>query len=107
MIIYYIIKEKCCLVRYLNPSNHHLARIKKADKDFAKRLDLKDLKLSVKIRNFQKSGKKVFVSISVLGYKNKGKHPIYLSKQFSEQKHVDLLLKGAEEKKTLCSDQRF
>ena len=30
------------MVRYLNPANHHPAIITKADKDFAKKLDLKD-----------------------------------------------------------------
>ena len=31
-------------MRYLNPANHHPARITKADKDFAKKLDFKDIK---------------------------------------------------------------
>ena len=31
---------KWCLVRYLNPANHHPAKNKKADKDFAKKLIL-------------------------------------------------------------------
>ena len=30
---------KWCLIRYLNPADHHSARITKADEDFAKRLD--------------------------------------------------------------------
>ena len=33
---------KWCLVRYLNPPDHHPAKITKADKNFAKRLDFKD-----------------------------------------------------------------
>ena len=33
---------KWCLVRYLNPAYHHPARITKADKDFAKRLNFKN-----------------------------------------------------------------
>ena len=33
---------KWCLVRYLNPADHHPAKITKADKNFAKRLDFKD-----------------------------------------------------------------
>ena len=49
---------KWSLVRYLNPANHHLAIITKADKDFAKRRDFKDIKLPVKIRNIHKSEKK-------------------------------------------------
>ena len=45
---------KWCLVRYLNPADHHPARITKADKDFAKRLDFKDIKFPVKIRDIRK-----------------------------------------------------
>ena len=43
-----------CLVRYLNPAHHHPATITKGDKDFAKKLDLKDIKLSVKVRVIHK-----------------------------------------------------
>ena len=32
-----------CLVRYLHPANHYPARITKTDKDFAKKLDFKDI----------------------------------------------------------------
>ena len=37
--------------------------------------------------------------MSVFGYKNKVKYPIYVSKKFCEDKHVDLLLIGEGEKK--------
>ena len=37
---------KWWLVRYVNPENHHPARITKGDKDFANRLDFKD-KISI------------------------------------------------------------
>ena len=40
---------KWSLVRYLNPADHHPTRITKADKDFAKKFDFKDIKFSVKI----------------------------------------------------------
>ena len=42
--------------------------------------------------------------ISAFGYKNKGKHPIYVSKQCSEEKCVDLLLIGEEGKKHFIKD---
>ena len=42
---------KWCLLRYLNPADHQPARIKKADKDFAKRLDFKDIKFPFTKRN--------------------------------------------------------
>ena len=45
---------------HLNPVNHHSARIAKTDKEFAKRLDFKDRKFPVKIRDIQKIKKKEF-----------------------------------------------
>ena len=74
-----------CLVTYLIPANHHPARITKADKYFPKRLDFKDIKLPVKIRDIHKIEKKNAIGISVFGYENKEKHPIYLSKQYCKQ----------------------
>ena len=44
---------KWCLVRYLNPEDHYPARITKADKDFARRLDFKDIKFPAKTRHSQ------------------------------------------------------
>ena len=49
---------KWCLISYLNPADHNPRRITKADKDFTKRLDFKDMKLSVKIRDILKIKKK-------------------------------------------------
>ena len=55
--------------------------------------DYKDVKIPFKVRDIHKiEKKKNSVSISVFGYKNKPKHPIYVSKKFCEEKHVDLLL---------------
>ena len=80
--------------------NHHPARITKADKDFAKKLDFKDIKFTVKIRDIQKIVKKNSIGISVFGYENKEKHPIKNgSKKPCEEKHVDLLLIGKERKR--------
>ena len=45
---------KWCLVRYLNLADHHPARITKSDKDFAKKLDFKDIKYPVKVTGVQK-----------------------------------------------------
>ena len=42
---------KWCLVKYLHPADHNPRRITKADKDFAKRLDFKDIKFPVKTRD--------------------------------------------------------
>ena len=45
---------KWCLSRCLNPVDHHSARITKADQDFAKMLDFKDINFPVKIREIHK-----------------------------------------------------
>ena len=45
---------KWSIVRYLNPENHHPARITKADKSFTKKLDLKDIKFPVKMADIFK-----------------------------------------------------
>ena len=58
---------KWSIVRYLNLVNRNPARITKPDKEFAKKLDFEDIKFSVKIRDIHKIGKKIPLSISVLG----------------------------------------
>ena len=88
---------KWSTVTYLNTVNHHPERITKTDKDFPKKLDFKDIKFPVKIRDTHKIEKKEFHGISVFGYENKN-HPIYVSKRYSEKKYIDLLLTGKEEK---------
>ena len=98
---------KWCLVRYLNPANHHPARITKTDKEFAIRPDFKDTKFPAKIGDIQKIEKRISIGINVFGYENKEKYPIYVSKLFCEEKHVDLLLIGKKRKETICSYQRF
>ena len=45
-------------VRHLNPADHNPVRIAKADKDFAKRVDFKDIKFTVKTRDIHKIEKK-------------------------------------------------
>ena len=90
---------KWCLVRRLNPGNYHPARITEADKDFAKRLDFKDIKFPVKIRDIHKIEKKTSIGISFFGFDNKEQHPVCVSKECCEEKHVDLLLIRKREKR--------
>ena len=63
------------LVRYLNPVDYQSARITKADKDFANRLDFKDIKFPVKVRKLEiytkLKKKKNSIGISVSGFENK------------------------------------
>ena len=90
---------KWCLVRYLNPADCKLARITKAVKDFSKKFNFKDIKSPVKVSVTQNIEKKNSIGISFFGYENKEKHPIYVSKNFCQGKHFDLLLIEEKRKK--------
>ena len=72
---------KWSIFKYSNPANRHPAKITKADKVFAKKLDFKDIKFHVKIRDINKIEKKNSISISAFGYENKEKHQTYVSKK--------------------------
>ena len=91
-----------CYARYLNPADQNPRRISKADEAFAKRLDFKDIKFPVEIRDIHKINKKSSICISVFGYENIEKYLIYVSKKCCEEKHVELLLMGEGEKNTMC-----
>ena len=69
---------KWYLVKYLNPTDHNLRRITKADKDFAKKHDFKDIKFPVKIRDTLEIEKKDSFGISVFGYENREEYLIYV-----------------------------
>ena len=71
---------KRSIIRQLNPADCKLARITKADKDLAKKRNFKGIKFPVKIRDIHKIERKASIGISAFGYENKGKHPIYVSK---------------------------
>ena len=53
----------------------------------------------MKIGDIHKIVKQNSISISVLVHENKEKHPIYVSKKYCEEKHVDLLLIGKQGKR--------
>ena len=85
---------KWSIVRHLNPAGHNPIRIKKVDKYFPKKSDFKNIKVPVKIRDIHKIKKKDYMGISAFGHQDKEKHPIYVSKKYCGEKHVDLLLIG-------------
>ena len=71
-----IIDNECfkwCLVRYSHPADHHPARTRQVDKLYGGKLDFKDIKFPLKVRDIHKIEKKNSISISVFGYKNKKK----------------------------------
>ena len=59
------------MVRYLNPADHNPAGITKADKDFTKKIDFKDIKFPVKTRDIHKTEKKNLLALAFLVMKTK------------------------------------
>ena len=62
---------KWCLVRHRNLASHHPTRITKNDYEFARRLDFKDIKISVKIRDIQKIENKILLVLMFLAMKTR------------------------------------
>ena len=87
---------KWCSVRYLHPADYNLRIIRKVDKLYGNKLDLKDIKFPVKGKDISKNERKNSISISFFGYKNEEGYPINESKRKKrcEKKYVDLLLIG-------------
>ena len=98
---------KWIIVRYLNSINHNPRRTTKDDKQFAKKFDFKNIKFPVKIRDIHKIKKKKSINISVFGYENKEKHPIFILKNVVKKKHVHLLLIGEEGRRYYVLIQDF
>ena len=71
---------KYCFLKYLYVADHHPAKIRKVDRLFADELDFGYIKFTVKFRDICKIEKNAAVTISVAGYQNKEKYPIYVSK---------------------------
>ena len=88
-----------CLVRYLHHEDHHPPRIAETDKDFARKLDFKDTKLPVKIRDIHKTEKRVLSPLVFLVIKiRKSIQPMY-QKNAVKKKHVNLFLIWEEVKR--------
>ena len=82
-------------------SDYNPRRITKSDNEFAKKIDFKDVNIRVKARVIHKMQTKKCIGISVFGYENKEKYPIYVSNKRCENKHVDLLMIGKGKKSTM------
>ena len=48
----------CCLIRYLHSADYNSAKIRKADNNFVREFNFKDIKFSVKVRDIHKIEKK-------------------------------------------------
>ena len=54
------------ILKFLNSADHNPRTITKADEDFTKRLDFKDIKFSVKIRDIHKIAKNSLLALAFL-----------------------------------------
>ena len=97
------------MVRYLIIVDHNARRITRADKDFAKNPDFKNVKFSVKIRNIHKIEKKNSTGISAFGYENKEKQKNmqFMYQNMLWRKTCWLITDRRRKKKTLWFYQRF
>ena len=80
------------MVRYLHCADQNPRKIRKVNKLYRDKLDFKDIKFPVKVRNIPKIERRNSIDINVFGYEDKEKYPVYVSKKCCEDKHVDLLL---------------
>ena len=60
--------------------------MRKIQKDFARKLEFKDIRFPVKIRDIHKIEKENYISINVFGYENRAKFSIYVSKNTFKKK---------------------
>ena len=86
-----------CLVRYLHPTYYNSARIGKVNKTFARKLDFKEIKFSIKFRDNHKILRKEnCIGISVFGYENR---KISKNVKNTSKRHLGLLLLREEDKR--------
>ena len=77
------------IVRYLNPADSYPPRITKADIEFAKKRDFRNIEFPIKIRDIYKTKKRTSLALAVLVIKIRKN--IQFMYQKSVEKHVDLL----------------
>ena len=100
------------MVGYLHPADHHPAKITKAEKDLAKKLDFKDITFPVKIRDIHKIKKHNFITVSVLIVKIRKNTQSMYKKTVAKKKNTLLyFILGEKGKKHFliraCSYQKF
>ena len=98
---------KWCLVRYLHPADHNPRRITKANKDFAKKLDFKDIKFPVKIRDIQVIEKKNLTQLAFLVMKTRQNIQSVYQKNVVKKKTCWFITDRRRRQKALCSYHRF
>lgn len=87
-----------CHIRYLNPQDKDLHRIKKTDRNMVQELNYQSVEFSVTTKHYGKIEEKNNININVFGYEDKQFYLIYISKQNNE-KVLNLLLISDGQKK--------
>ena len=87
---------KWCHVRFINPQNKNLERIKKQDKKIAETLDYRGINFPMKARDYEIVEERFNINVNVFGYENKV-FLLYVSKKSNEQV-INVLLLSNEEK---------
>ena len=89
---------KWCHIRHINPQEKYPQRIKKADKQYVRKLDYSGVEFPVGVKHYNKIEKQNSININVFGYEDKQPYPIYVSKEKYED-HIELLLVTEKENK--------
>ena len=84
--------SKWCIVKHLHPGDHHLARLEIFMKYEKMNRILQTLNFLPKLKTFSKSRNRIPFTVVFLFMKIREKPPIYISNNYYEDKHNDLLL---------------
>ena len=96
------------MVGYLHPADHHPAKITKAKKDLAKKLDFKNITFPVKIRDIHEIKKHNFITVSVLIVKvRKNTQSMYKKPVAEKKKHVALFHTRRKRRKAFSYQSMF
>ena len=70
---------KCCLIRFLNPTNSHHERINKKDKKIAETLDYSSINFTMKAKDYEIVEERFNINVNIFGYENRV-FPLYALK---------------------------
>ena len=87
---------KCCLIRFLNPTNSHHERINKKDKKIAETLDYNSINFTMKAKDYEIVEERFNINVNIFGYENRV-FPLHALKKSNEQE-LNVLLISNEEK---------
>ena len=91
--------SKWCIVKHLHPGDHHLARLEIFMKYEKMNRILQTLNFLPKLKTFSKSRNRIPFTVVFLFMKIREKPPIYISNNYYEDKHNDLLLIWEKDRK--------